>query len=310
MALTKKKLPLSQLNILSMHFKLAPTFLILFLCVTIYGQNATEIYLFDLVKTEDSYVIKNPVNISKNKGFDNQPSFSEDGRSILFSSVRKGQMDIAQYEIFDDYRTWLTNTEANEFSPQSYPKKKKYFTAVRLESDGTQLLYTYSYKNKEPEVLIPNLKVGYYLWLNSRSLVSFVIGDIETLQVSDFKNKIKYPIQKNIGRSLQKIPYSMNIGSDLFSFISKDHEEPEIYAINPKTSDVKYLADPLPGSEDLAWTSDGSILMGKNDQIFKLKPGEDKDWTPITIESNLPIKNITRLVISPNGSKIAVVVEE
>ena len=65
MALTKKKLSLSQLNILTMHFKLAPTFLILFLCVTMYGQNATEIYLFDLVKTEDNYVIKNPVNISR-----------------------------------------------------------------------------------------------------------------------------------------------------------------------------------------------------------------------------------------------------
>ena len=65
------------------------------------------------------------------------------------------------------------------------------------------------------------------------------------------------------------------------------------------------LADPLPGSRrSCNGRSDGSILMGKNDQIFKLKPGEDKNWTPIAIESNLPIKNITRLVISPNGSKI------
>lgn len=293
-----------------MPIKLAPSFLIFLFYVTIFGQNATEIYLFDLVKTEDNYVLKNPVNISNNKGFDNQPSFTEDGRAILFSSVRKGQMDIAQYEIFDDNRTWLTDTEANEFSPQSYPKKKKNFTAVRQETDGTQLLYKYSYKGKEPKVLIPNLKVGYYLWLNSKSLVSFVIGDIETLQVSDFKNKIKYPIQKNIGRSLQKIPYSMDIGSGLFSFISKDHEEPEIYAINPKTSDTKYLADPLPDSEDLTWTSDGTILMGNEDKVYKLKPGEDKNWSPIIIESDLPLKNITRLMVSPNGTKIAIVVDE
>lgn len=293
-----------------MHFKIAPTFLILFFCVTIFAQNATEIYLFDIVKKENNYVLKNPVNISNNEGFDNHPSFTEDSRSILFSSVRKGQMDIARYEIFDNYRTWLTDTEANEFSPQSYPKKKKYFTAVRFEDDGTQLLYSYSYKGKEPKVLIPNLKVGYYLWLDSKSLVSFVIGDVETLQVSNFKNKIKYPIQKNIGRSLQKVPYHMDIGSDLISFISLEHEEPEIYAINPRSSDIKYLADPLEGSQDLTWTTDGSILMGKNDQIYKLKPGEDKDWTPIIIESDLPIKNITRLLVSPNGSKIAVVVEE
>ncbi len=102
----------------------------------------------------------------------------------------------------------------------------------------------------------------------------------------------------------------MDIGSNLFSFISKDHEEPEIYAINPKTSDIKYLADPLPDSEDFTWTVDGSILMGNDDQIYKLKPGEDEDWARISIESDLPVKNITRLAVSPNGKKIAVVVDE
>ncbi len=293
-----------------MHSKLIPTILLVFFSISLFAQEATEIYLFDLLIKDDTFVLKNPINISKNEGYDNQPSFTEDGRSILFSSSRNGHTDIAKYEIFDDFRTWVTETEANEYSPMSYPKKSKNFTCVRLDEDGTQLLYKYSYKNKESEVLIPNLKVGYYLWFNNKSVVSFVLGDVETLQVSNFKLKIKYPIQSNIGRSLQNIPVPMEIGDELISFISKGHETSEIYAINPVTSEAKYLADALEGSEDLTWTADGTILMGKGSSIYKLKPGVDKTWARIFIESDLPIKNITRIVTGLNGRKIAIVVSE
>ncbi len=131
----------------------------LFICVPFNAQEATEIYLFDLIETNNSFTLKNPINISDNKGYDNQPSFTEDGTAILFSSFRNGQTDIARYEIIDNYRTWITNTEGSEYSPASYPGKKKYFTCVRLDKDGVQLLYKYAYKKKLPEVLIPNSKV-------------------------------------------------------------------------------------------------------------------------------------------------------
>jgi len=284
--------------------------LLLLFGVSLFAQEATEIYLFELNKSESTYSISNPINISENEGYDNQPSFTEDGLGILFASTRNGQTDIARYDILENYRTWITKTDVNEYSPASYPNKKKYFTCVRLDEDGTQLLYKYAYKKKLPEVLIPDLKVGYYLWFNNRTVISFVIGDIETLQVSNFKHKIKYPIQSNIGRSLNNIPVPMSIGSNIISFISKGHEIPEIYAINPTTSDTKYLGDVLEGSEDLTWTKDGTILMGKGDKIYKFKPEVDKEWIPIEIDSELPLKNITRLIVSPDGTKIAVVVDE
>jgi hypothetical protein len=293
-----------------MHLKIIPLFLMLVIVMSLYSQEATEIYLFDLNKTDESFTINNPINISDNEGYDNQPSFTEDGLSILFSSSRNGQTDIARYEIMDNYRSWITNTKANEYSPVSYPKKKKYFTCVRLDSNGTQLLYKYAYKKKLPEVLIPDLKVGYYLWYTNKSVISFVIGDIETLQVSNFQYKIRYPIESNIGRSLNKIPTPLSIGDKLVSYISKSHETPEIHAINPMNSETLYLADALSGSEDLTWTLDGSILMGRGNKIYKFKPGQDKNWKEISIESKLPVENITRLVVSPDGKKIAVVVLE
>ena len=293
-----------------MYYKIGRSFLMVLFCVSVYAQEATEIYLFDLNKVDSTFIISNPINISDNEGYDNQPSFTEDGTAILFSSFRNGQADIARYDIIGNYRVWLTKTYANEYSPAAYPNKKKFFTCVRLDIDGTQQLYKYTYKKNELQVLIPDLKVGYYLWFDKYTVINFVLGDTETLQVSNFKLKIRYPIQSNIGRSLNKIPASISNGTHLMSFISKTHDIPEIYAINPINSEKKYIADALEGSEDLTWTLDGTILMGKNNEIFKLKPRKDKDWSTIKIESHLPVKNISRLVVSPDGTKIAVVVGE
>lgn len=294
-----------------MHFKNFPSILMLLLGMVLHAQEASEIYLFDLINVDGSYTIKNPVNISNNEGYDNQPCFTEDGTAILFSSFRNDQSDIARYDMEENFRTWMTNTtDVSEFSPAPFPGKSKYYTCVRFDEDGSQELYKYSFKKKLPVALVPNLDVGYYVWFNKDALVSYVLGDIESLQVSNFKYKIKYPIQENIGRSLNKVPVSKSNGADLISFISKKLEVPEIYIINPQNSEIIYLADALEGSEDFTWTLNGTLLMGKEDAIFQFKPEESKDWEKITIESDLPIKNISRLVVSPNGLKIAVVVDE
>jgi Tol biopolymer transport system component len=283
----------------------------LFLGMCVYSQEATEIYLFDLIKTENSYTIKNPINISNSEGYDNQPCFREDGTSILFSSFRNDQADIAQYNIEDNFRTWITDTkEVSEFSPAPFPGKKKFFTCVRFGKDGSQELYKYPFKNKTPVAIVPNIKVGYYSWFDKNNLVSFVLGDIETLQVSNFKYKIKYPIQSNIGRSINKVPASASNGKALMSFISKSHEVPEIYAIDPITSEFTFLADALEDSEDFTWTLDGAIFMGNDSAIYYFIPKKSKEWLPITIESDLPIEDITRLAVSPDGKKIVVVVAE
>ncbi|WP_117879282.1 TolB family protein [Aureibaculum luteum] len=280
--------------------------LCLLLTVTSFGfsQTDTDIYLFDFIQGDSILVIDNPINISDNKGYDNQPSFLNDGSGVLYASTRNEQTDIALYDIKNNVNVWLTNTEANEYSPiQTFDKN--YFTAVRLEQDGEQLLWKYKFNGKKQEVLIENLPVGYHAWISKKMLVSFVIGDPSSLEVSNLKYKIKYPIDKNIGRSILKIP-----NTDLLSIISLEHEDPEIYSINPITSEKKYIADPLEGAQDLAWTPDGTMIMGKGDKLYKLKPGVNKTWVEFASLSSYGLKGITRLAISPFGNKLAIVVDE
>ena len=158
--------------------------------------------------------------------------------------------------------------------------------------------------------MLPNLRVGYYLWFNEKTLVSFVIGDIETLEVSNFKYDIRYPLEKNIGRSLQKIPSTANGYQGKMSFISLEHGSPEIYAIDPTNSESVYITDALEDSQDLVWTRSGSILMGNETGLFHYRADISKEWLPVIIESDLPLSGFSRLAISPDGRKIAVVVRE
>ena len=63
----------------------------------IYSQPATEVYLFDFIQNDSVFTVENHVNISKNKGYDNQPSFLLDGSGVLFASTRMDQTDVALY---------------------------------------------------------------------------------------------------------------------------------------------------------------------------------------------------------------------
>jgi hypothetical protein len=292
-----------------MTFKMIPSILMLLWYAFASSQEPTEIYVFDLSEDDSVIRLSNPINISSNPGYDNQPAFTEDGLAVMFSSEREGQTDIAQYNLAEGYRTWITNTPDSEYSPAPFPKKKKYFTCVRLNEDDSQHLYKYAYKKKPPEAMLPSLRVGYYLWFDEKTLVTFVIGDIETLQVSNFKYDIKYPIAKNIGRSLQKIPASAGFKSQM-SYISLEHGSPEIYAVDPTKSEPVYITDPLENSQDLVWTPSGSMIMGNETGLFRYRSDFSKEWLPVIIESDLPMKGFSRLAISPDGKKIAVVVSE
>jgi hypothetical protein len=50
--------------------------------------------------------------------------------------------------------------------------------------------------------------------------------------------------------------------------------------------------------------------MAKGNQIFKFRPEQDKDWVPVKIDSDIVIEGITRMAISPDGKKMAVVASE
>jgi len=280
-------------------------FLIL-ICTSLFSfsQPNTEIFLFDLNTKNGEFKLSNFKNISNNEGYDNQPSFL-DNNTMLYAGTRNEQTDIVKYTINYDSKVYINQTDGSEYSPLKIPDQKA-VSAIRLDKDGTQKLYKYNLRNGESEVLIDDIIIGYHVWFNENILVSSVLEDGGlSLYSTNLKEQKNNKLDFKIGRSLHKIP-----NTNLISFVSKkDSLKWKIKSIDPISGAIKHLKITLDKAEDYCWLPNGALLMGKDDKLYKYKPKRDSNWIEVASLSDFGIKNISRLAISPNGTKLTVVGE-
>jgi hypothetical protein len=269
-----------------------------------FSQPNTDIFLFDLNTENGVFELSNINNISNNEGYDNQPSFL-DNNTILYAGTRKGQTDIVKYTISYDSKIYINLTEGSEYSPLKIPNQKA-VSAIRLDKDGAQKLYKYSLRNGESEVLVGDIIIGYHVWFNENMLVSSVLEDGGmSLYITNFKEKATHKVDAKVGRSLHKIP-----NTNLISYISKTNDSLwNIKSLDPISGKTKFIINTLTKSEDMCWLPNGTILMGKDDMFYKFTPSKDEDWKEVSSLKEYSITNITRLVVSPDGTKLALVGE-
>jgi dipeptidyl aminopeptidase/acylaminoacyl peptidase len=270
---------------------------------------ATEdIFVVDVTLSKGSPQFGRPANITNRAGYDNQPSFLPDGRSILYTSQREdNQTDIYRYDFKTGQSTRLTATPEGEYSPTLMPGGK-FFSVIRVEADKTQRLWKFPLAGGEPGLVLPNIKpVGYHLWLDARTLALFVLGregQPNTLQLAPIDNSFLDTIHVNIGRSLHLIPRR-----NAFSFVHKiSPDEWFIKAFDLKTKRSTILARTLPASEDLAWMPDGAILMAQDSKLYRLDPAAPSPaWQLVADFTAAGLKKITRLSLSPKADRLALV---
>lgn len=290
-----------------------------------------DIFLATLTKRDGKLVVGTPVNITHSPGYDNQPSFTRDGRGVLFSSVRGASAtpvaaapsagraaapptDIYRYDIETQSIARVTNTPEAEYSPTVTPDGL-HISVVRVEADGTQRLWAFGLNGKDPALVLTDIKpVGYHAWIDANTVALFVLGQPATLQIADVRTGKADIVAQGIGRSVLRTP------SGAVSFVRQQRTAPDLpptYTIEqvvpskqpgsaPLTPTV--LVQPVPGSGDpnLAWTSDGTLLMAHEGTLYAWRPG-DRDWTPAADLAALGLSGVTRLAVSPRGDRIAIV---
>jgi hypothetical protein len=266
-----------------------------------FSQSNTEIFLFDLETNPSKIELKNGKNISNNEGYDNQPSFLNE-RYILFASTRNGQTDIAKYDTRYDSKSWVNFTEGGEYTPLKHPSQNE-ISAVRLDKDGLQRLYSYNASNGESKELISGLVVAYYTWYDEHTIVSAVIEDNNlNLFVSNLQKGTNRKYATYVGRSFHRIP-----NSNLVSFISKANDNQwQIKSLNPLTGDTKVIANTMDGVEDICWLDSKTLLTGKENKLYKLRLQKDNNWKPIADLSTNDITKITRLAVNSESNKLLI----
>ena len=268
------------------------------------AQPDTEVYLFKIINASENIQLEKVGNISNNTGYDNQPYFYNDN-IIVFSSTRGDQTDIAKYNIRDGKTSWLNNTpNGSEYSPIKIPGKKD-VSAIKLDKDGTQLLNSYNFETGENKILVDSLKIGYHNWYNDHILIcSVLIEDGMDLMLYDTKNKSLKLLDKNVGRSIHKIP-----NTPLISYISKKEEIGQIRSINPLTGDSSKIISMISNAEDICWLINGIILMPSKNKIYSFNPTRDKNWNLFKTFNDNNLHSITRIASNETGTLLSLVSE-
>lgn len=270
----------------------------------VHTQSDTEIFYFNLQKNGENIEVKNGENISNNKGYDNQPSFMDDEK-ILYASTRNGQTDIAQYQFNYKAKIFINSTEGGEYTPLKIPNKNA-VSAVRLDTDGKQRLYSYNLGNGESTELIEDLVVAYYTWYDENTIVSAVIEDEKlNLYVTNILKSTSERFATDVGRSIHKIP-----NSNLVSFIYKENDKQwQIRSLDPLTGRTRLIAYTIEGVEDICWLDNKTIITGKEGLLYKLKLKQDNSWQKVTDLSSYGIRNISRLAVNKDATKLLLAAE-
>lgn len=287
--------------------KYACLFVLLLLRLSSLAQQppGTEIYLLDLSINKSTVLLSNPQNITNRFGYDNQPNFHPDKPLMFYSSANaEGKTDIIEYNFSTKSTRPITTTSEREYSPTVTPDKN-FLSCIIQRDHGAQDLGKYPIEGGDPSIIINTLKVGYHVWINPDNLLLFVLGDTLTLRMYDLVSTKDIILAKNIGRSLHKIPNSLEL-----SFVHKvSSEEWLIKKINADGT-IQPLTPTLPGREDLTWTPDGKILMSDGKKLFFYEPGKTDTWKEIEMPTSMPSGAITRLAVNAKGNTIAFVVSE
>lgn len=265
----------------------------------------TDIWAFRISGSGASVDLNSAVRVTERAGYDNQPHFPPGERLIFYTAIDSiGQADIWRFDLRARSTQNVTRSEPeSEYSATVLPSLSR-FSAIRVEADSTQRLWSFSSTGDNPELVLEAIQpVGYHAWLSEDTLALFVLGAPATLQIASVREGTAEIVAEDIGRSVHRTP-----GTGTASFVQ--WEEPGVGHIaeyDVATGETRTLAPLLEGNEFFTWGPDGVLLMGHGSKLFRWILGSSDSWLEVVDFGPLGINGITRLAVSPEGGWIAVV---
>lgn len=289
------------LNLDIMKFPL----LFIALCITqlSFAQENLQVFIFDITSEAENVRLSNMHKIPLNEGYNNQPSFTSN-HTLVLSANNEGQSDILEYNLNTQEKRWINaKTAGGEYSPQQIPLSSD-IAAVRLDPNGLQRLYRYDSKTGASTLLIDDLAVAYFSFYNNQKLLATVLNqESMDLTLIDLESKTVDTLWTDAGRALQKIP-----GTDTMSYTLKNEDgKYDLYGFDIETGDSYYVCELLMDVQDYVWVNDLQILAGLRNRLYLYDTLGFPEWERMASIEEYGIRDITRMAVSPDGKKLAVV---
>ena len=268
-----------------------------------------DIYLFDVVAEENLISIVNGRNVTQRVGYDNQPWFTSDGKTFLFTAnYQPDRTDVYEFDLASAEIRQLTDSPDQEYSPQ-VSEDNLTLSFVTDGETANQSIWSSNREGKNLKWVLKNLgerePVGYYAWNRSTEQILFWSRYGFSLQLVDLQNNsARYVTGDAIPVSPQIIP-----GTDNFSFVHRQgNGEVWIKELNPGTFSIRPLVMIEGENNHYAWTPNGKILMAQGTKLKQWSPGSK--WEAVADFTEYGMQSPTRVAISPDGKRLAVVAIE
>ena len=266
-----------------------------------------DIYLAPITLERGVPKVGPSLNITDRPGYDNQPGFSDDQRSLFFTSVREDrQADIYRYDPETKRTSRVTSTSPESEYSATPIDGGRAIAVVRVERDSAQRLWRFPLDGGPPTVILERVRpVGYQAWADDHTLALFVLGTPNTLQLADTRTGMSDTIATNIGRSLHRIPRTNRV-----SFVRKaSPTEWWIESLDPQTRQTARLVRLPDGVEDYAWLPGGSIICGRDSRLLWWSGKDGDSWRELTDLATAGVRGITRLAVNARGDQLAFVAD-
>lgn len=274
---------------------------------------STDIFLASVRIQNDKPLVGKPVNITNRAGYDNQPSFTPDSRAVLFTSVREdAQADIYRYDLRTQATSRITSTPESEYSATVYGDGTR-FSAIRVEADSTQRLWSFRLDGSDPRVLFAAIKpVGYHAWVDSTTVAMFLLGRPNALVVADVRGGRVDTVARDVGRSLVPLPSGGG-----FSFVQRMADSSWVLmAVDVRGSGAERRSTSMPlvrmpaGADYVVWVRPAVAIAGAGTALWLWRAGDKTgNWSKLAELGELGMRRISRLALSADHKWLAIVAE-
>lgn len=266
-----------------------------------------DIFLFELDEAESTLSISSGKNITARPGYDNQPWFTPNSLSLLFTANGKpDRTDVYEYKISEGTTQPLTDTPTQEYSPQISPDN----TTLSFVTDGVtanQSIWSKDRNKKQETWLLANQTerepVGYYVWNHETDDILFWSRYGFSIRLV---NRTEPKSHYITGHAPPSSPHIIP-GTNHFSFVHRQaNGETWIKELDPNTLAIRPLVAIKGANLNYGWTPGGKIIRVENDNLMWWS-AESQKWQTITDLKQHGLTGVTRVAVSPDASKLAVV---
>ncbi|MBL7930901.1 MAG: PD40 domain-containing protein [Bacteroidia bacterium] len=274
--------------------------MVLALCLRSQVPN-TDVWLFKLeLNKQKETVLTEPFNVSNREGYDNQPSFSPDTKSLFYVTMKDdGQTDIYCYDLKSKINKPITRSKESEYSPSLVPSGKKLAT-VMVEKDSVQRIHLLNPELGFDDAKIDIDSVGYYTFINSDTLIYYKLTQPHSLRYYSQSQKEDKWLCNNPIRTFKMVNRHCVI------YGMKDSASVTFYKYDFLLRKAVRYASYASTSEDIFWDEQLGLLKSEGTQILRYDE-EKREWLLLYELSPFGIKKITRFCVDPGHKYLSVV---